>query len=758
MKTTNQVSFKFKLSLVKILKKTLVLSICFFVLSLTVVSAAPAPLIFKKGRIALSNDGNSYDSDDHLAVAMKWGIFAAYGVQDKLVHWGICDNMHLNTADKYQNELTSGEGWKYFPGFKDPSTFLFDLQKQMPAALANFKKEAEKSTADDPLFFICGGPMEAPWRMINNVAPEFRKYITCISHSTWNENFKETNSTHTWGMMKTDFEKDGVKFIDLNDQNKYIGTDKYDFSWLKTMPAGTCINPSAWAWIASRDTKGADGDGKWDCSDAGMVWYLLTGEDYGTGPGFKELFLNPICKVTDPDDIDGDGIKNNVDNCPNNANADQKDTDGDGKGDACDNCPNLSNADQADGDGDKIGNVCDNCPTTANADQKDVDGDKIGDVCDNDSDNDGIANAVDNCPNTANADQADRDGDGLGDVCDPFPDLNVRFISGSSITYYAEGKNATTHDAAKNISIGKTTSAPVIDGKDDESMWQTAPLFEGQTLGKGAAEAYVNGNVDAQLSWKAAWDNTYLYTIIKVKDDVIVWNDANNIWNIDALEYYVTKDAIVNAETGNNLGRTTQAKVLCQNMYLASPEGRQIMEFRGSDITSLAGTKTPVLGTSAARSYNETSKTTTFEIRYEWTKILTGANAFTSVAENDKIRIAMMFNDNDNAGANARDHKVYYVEKAEPNANLSHKDYAVVTLKDVATGLKNLNQSTIRIYPNPANGVVNFSEFADVDFYNIAGQNVLSAKNCTKVDISSMKSGVYLIKFNKMSMQSFIKL
>ncbi len=255
-------------------------------------------------------------------------------------------------------------------------------------------------------------------------------------------------------------------------------------------------------------------------------------------------------------------------------------------------------------------------------------------------------------------------------------------------------------------------------------------------------------NIDAELSWKATWDETALYVIIKAKDDVLVWNDALRGWNIDAIEFYVTKDAIVNAEP-TTLARSTQAKVLWQNMYLASPVGRSIIEFRGTDNTSLSGTKTPVLGTSAARTYDETSKTTTFEIRYEWTKILTGTNAFTSVAENDKIRIAMMWNDNDNATVDARDHKVFYVEKIEPSANLSHKDYAVVTLKNTLTGLKNLHQNGIKIYPNPAKGVVNFSETIDVEFYNIAGQQVLILKNTAKADISSLSKGIYQVKVNK---------
>ena len=57
------------------------------------------------------------------------------------------------------------------------------------------------------------------------------------------------------------------------------------------------------------------------------------------------------------------------------------DADGDGVSDNSDNCPSEANADQADGDGDGVGDACDNCPTTANADQADADSDGVGDAC-----------------------------------------------------------------------------------------------------------------------------------------------------------------------------------------------------------------------------------------------------------------------------------------------------------------------------------------------------------------------------------------
>ena len=77
-------------------------------------------------------------------------------------------------------------------------------------------------------------------------------------------------------------------------------------------------------------------------------------------------------------------------------------------------------------DGDGIADNVDNCLSVDNPDQADADLDGLGNDCDLDDDNDGIVDEDDNCPFVSNEDQEDGDGDDVGTACDP--DESVREI------------------------------------------------------------------------------------------------------------------------------------------------------------------------------------------------------------------------------------------------------------------------------------------------------------------------------------------
>jgi len=126
-------------------------------------------------------------------------------------------------------------------------------------------------------------------------------------------------------------------------------------------------------------------------------------------------------------DSDGDGALNQVDNCPSVENPDQLDSDNDGFGDACDfdldnnflpdDLEIVADLDPVDRDLDGIANNVDNCPDVVNNDQKDTDFDGQGNACDSDDDSDGVEDADDRFPENPR-ESSDFDLDGVGDEAD----------------------------------------------------------------------------------------------------------------------------------------------------------------------------------------------------------------------------------------------------------------------------------------------------------------------------------------------------
>ena len=132
---------------------------------------------------------------------------------------------------------------------------------------------------------------------------------------------------------------------------------------------------------------------------------------------------SPKAKCTDqkpsgPKDRDGDGILDNVDQCPDDPEdkdgyqdedgCPDKDNDGDGILDAADKCPNEpedrdgfqdeDGCPDLDNDGDGFADKIDQCPN----EPEDKDGWQDDDGCpDPDNDGDGILDAADKCPNEA---------------------------------------------------------------------------------------------------------------------------------------------------------------------------------------------------------------------------------------------------------------------------------------------------------------------------------------------------------------------
>jgi len=262
---------------------------------------------------------------------------------------------------------------------------------------------------------------------------------------------------------------------------------------------------------------------------------------------------NGIGDPCDPD-LDGDGIPDKHadltpmtaaeggDNCPNIPNADQKisfpatanglgdacnkDIDGDGVPNQVDDCPYIPDPAQNlaktgapgcdfDTDLDGISDSYDNCKYVPNPDQSDINHNGIGDACDPDMDGDGVMNKDDprlhmndNCPKVYNPDQKDSDGDGIGDACDPYFCV---VVDPSNPTDCLDPK-APFHVSAggfMTLELGEQARLPLFANRNGAAMsyvWTVSTAPQGSraavnqpegavTMSRNWQYAYVNGSV-----------------------------------------------------------------------------------------------------------------------------------------------------------------------------------------------------------------------------------------------------------------------
>ena len=142
-------------------------------------------------------------------------------------------------------------------------------------------------------------------------------------------------------------------------------------------------------------------------------------------------------------DVDGDGLQDNFDTCPDEAgaaldNGCPVDSDGDGVTDLDDACPTragIINGCPEDSDGDGITNSEDNCPDDA--------GSVANQGCPTDSDGDGIGDAIDQCPQTA--------GLGSPDGCAPVSGPGHESIIADKSTYNSSDTASATSGANQEI-------------------------------------------------------------------------------------------------------------------------------------------------------------------------------------------------------------------------------------------------------------------------------------------------------------------
>jgi hypothetical protein len=260
-----------------------------FAAALACAAAGPFDGKTFRGRIAYSADGNFNDPDDWFASPVALAILAGFGMQDKLVHFDYNAILPKTDPEWEKTHETSVLGAAERYGY--PGKIFHDCQKDLPGVIASLRHAINASSADNPLYLIAAGPMEVDYRAIVAADPEKRKFVYVISHSRWNDGF---GTKLTFEHNKRSVIPLGIHWVQIADQNKLLSTSPYG-----RLPKDEEWTP--WHWM--RDSKDPKLQFQWerarastrpDCSDAGMAYFLMTGDEKVDPEKLRKLLVDKV--------------------------------------------------------------------------------------------------------------------------------------------------------------------------------------------------------------------------------------------------------------------------------------------------------------------------------------------------------------------------------------------------------------------------------------------------------------------------------
>ncbi|WP_017446842.1 hypothetical protein [Gayadomonas joobiniege] len=297
-----------------------VLSILIYLITaINLVFAQTGGWNFNNNRIAISADGNNQadnlhrwpraDPDDWGGTAVALAIIAKLDARDNLVHYSYNNFVDAPAHTTETNEMADSvngaiERWDF------NKNKFFDASADHQAALDHLVKEISQSSAEDPLYFIHMGPAEFFYRAVKQVVEqgnaEHLSHVYVISHSGYNNNHLRrgdpkfdkhpvaAKDKHHTLAETISLSGQRLNYKQIQDQNAKWDANKlwnseHDWSvwqWMKNH------QDESIQWIYQRLKRHPKGVA--DCSDAGMVYYLLTGDDNGSPAKLQKLFAAGI--------------------------------------------------------------------------------------------------------------------------------------------------------------------------------------------------------------------------------------------------------------------------------------------------------------------------------------------------------------------------------------------------------------------------------------------------------------------------------
>lgn len=290
-----------------------------------------------------------------------------------------------------------------------------------------------------------------------------------------------------------------------------------------------------------------------------------------------------------------------------------------------------------------------------------------------------------------------------------------------------------TVTVASSYKIYRTDSPITIDGVAEE-------VWNNMSVSDAAATKVLSGTIsnanDLSGSFKALWDNTYLYILADINDQTLT-NDSPNSYDDDAVEVYLD----VNNDKATAYGTNDVQYTFGWN--------------DGTTVGSL-----PSGRATTGITYKAVAKTGGYvvEARIPWTTVQG------TPAPNQLIGIEFMVNDDDNGST--RDKKIAWTATTDDAwENPSLFGVAKLVNTPIATDIDNTNslhsESTITCFPNPSTAEFTIAGMGlfSYQLINQMGQIMDAGQAIDKKTLANdYPKGVYLVKITQEEKSSIVKL
>ncbi len=237
----------------------------------------PNGLVAWADQVIFHFDGNNNDEDDIAAMPIAAVLSAAAGITDRMTFF-YGNNIAERNDDRQLAKLDDSAAFSRSLGI-DAYGYQDDIAGTTDTLVALLE-------SGQKVLMIEGGPMEAAYRALEQTDPQYHANIRLLSHSSWNENRDTINrpgqtEARTWSDIAQDFP--GVQQVDIRDQNWGNNNDQgfNNNGWNAMDGSDAPLIAEARAAMEGATVTG-NGIKKNDASDAGMLWYALTGAEDGT--------------------------------------------------------------------------------------------------------------------------------------------------------------------------------------------------------------------------------------------------------------------------------------------------------------------------------------------------------------------------------------------------------------------------------------------------------------------------------------------